>query len=102
MARSVFCPCVPGDSTFTRRFFEAILQGCLPVVISWDMGNGQESWWQRNIKKATERFYPWSESYPFCSRFDYRRFVVRVKEERLREGHFGETLVAMSQTEVRE
>lgn len=32
---STFCPCLPGDTVTQKRFFDAILSGCLPVVLQF-------------------------------------------------------------------
>jgi hypothetical protein len=32
---SIFCMVLPGDNSWQARFFEAILNGCLTVVLTW-------------------------------------------------------------------
>jgi hypothetical protein len=56
MKRSVFCLCPAGWTPWTKRFYEAILVGSIPVVIPGD-------------------FVP-----PFTDRIDYRKFTVTVQE----------------------
>eukprot|EP00966_Prymnesium_polylepis_P086750 2008016-Prymnesium_polylepis.1 len=36
MRRSRFCLCPGGDTPYTKRFFLALLTGCVPVVFKFD------------------------------------------------------------------
>lgn len=56
MSRSVFCLCVRGDTTSSRRLFTSIALGCIPVIIA-DFAQ-----------------------LPFERLLDYSRFTVRVPE----------------------
>merc|ERR1719201_3199827 len=51
MQRAVFCPTPPAENAAagTKRLFDVILAGCLPVVISFETvwGNGV-SWFRRD------------------------------------------------------
>ena len=35
MQRSLFCVCPPGDVPYNKRYFTALLAGCVPVLLSW-------------------------------------------------------------------
>jgi hypothetical protein len=36
MRQSSFCPCPGGDSPSAKRMFDALLAGCIPVILSYD------------------------------------------------------------------
>ena len=38
---SIFCPTFPGDTPPQKRFFDVILMGCIPVVLSFDTVDGK-------------------------------------------------------------
>jgi hypothetical protein len=61
---SVFCPILAGDMAWQRRFFDAIMSGCLPVVLAWKMtSTGETSWF---VPESKDMFtYSISEAYPF-------------------------------------
>lgn len=49
--RSVLCPILAGDSPYSMRFFDVILEGCIPVFVEWNLINREintemkKSWW---------------------------------------------------------
>ena len=43
MRRSIFCFCPPGDMEYTTRFFEAVLNGCIPVVVAYNASSSSTS-----------------------------------------------------------
>ena len=43
MRRSIFCFCPPGDMEYTTRFFEAVLNGCIPVVVAYNSSSTSSS-----------------------------------------------------------
>eukprot|EP00929_Paragymnodinium_shiwhaense_P078634 TRINITY_DN40782_c0_g1_i3.p1 TRINITY_DN40782_c0_g1~~TRINITY_DN40782_c0_g1_i3.p1 ORF type:complete len:712 (+),score=72.54 TRINITY_DN40782_c0_g1_i3:646-2781(+) len=55
MRLSTFCPVPPGDLPYTTRYFNAILSGCIPVVIRYRGGG----WWQHKGPPVADSF-PWS------------------------------------------
>jgi hypothetical protein len=59
MERSIFCLCTEGWWAWTPRPFEAMLSGCIPVLISDDL------------------------QYPFEQFLDWRRFSVKVSPQRI-------------------
>lgn len=79
---SVFCPCLPGDQPAQKRIFDAMLNGCIPVVLEYGKSNEPE----------VPSFYsPYGESirtsYPFAQGtffgdpnlgLDWRQLVVRI------------------------
>ena len=38
---SIFCPCFRGDGPEQKRFIDAILSGCIPVVMSYEWDDGE-------------------------------------------------------------
>ncbi|CAE7368016.1 IRX7, partial [Symbiodinium pilosum] len=46
MMRSIFCPVVQGDVPHQKRLFDAVLTGCIPVVVAFPSHvQGLVSWW---------------------------------------------------------
>ncbi|OEU06992.1 hypothetical protein FRACYDRAFT_252625 [Fragilariopsis cylindrus CCMP1102] len=84
-SKSIFCPILPGDITWQRRFFDVIHCGCIPVVISYPITINKNPTTRSNNTKNNERrrtrswYVPennnygiddtWSveESYPFVA-----------------------------------
>ena len=84
-SKSIFCPILPGDITWQRRFFDVIHCGCIPVVISYPITINKNPTTKSNNTKNNERrrtrswYVPennnygiddtWSveESYPFVA-----------------------------------
>jgi hypothetical protein len=80
-AESTFCPILPGDNSWQRRFFDVILTGCLPIVLYWN--NSQGTTWF--VPKSLDRVSPTIQmSYPFAKglfsddnlAIDYESFVI--------------------------
>ncbi|CAB9526593.1 expressed unknown protein [Seminavis robusta] len=77
---SILCPVLPGDSCWQRRIFDVIRNGCLPVVLEWqlDANNNRRGWHTVQTACSIE------ESYPFLARqnkdetlsIDYDSFVI--------------------------
>mmetsp|Transcript_178621 Transcript_178621/g.566824 ORF Transcript_178621/g.566824 Transcript_178621/m.566824 type:complete len:1064 (+) Transcript_178621:1-3192(+) len=85
-----FCPCPPGDVTsVTVRFFDALLSGCIPVVISFPGMLGRPSWF-RNGGPPVEWSYPWSRL------IQWHDTVVEVPVEALRRGQLVEVVRSTS------
>lgn len=66
---SVFCPILPGDSAWQRRFFDVIRCGCIPVVMEWPSQKRESLLDQKNPTPTTTWYVPYGapafESYPF-------------------------------------
>ncbi|KAL7531626.1 hypothetical protein ACHAWF_003858 [Thalassiosira exigua] len=78
---SVFCPTLPGDTPPQKRFFDVIIMGCIPVVLSWKDGSNTTSWHQPG-GNLIEGSYPWiagSSGVAPEQEIDYRSFVVEVR-----------------------
>lgn len=76
---SIFCLVLPGDSTSQKRFFDVILNGCIPVVLGFDSGSHKSYYLPDGypIKDS----YPWAKgSNSTCKdeEIDYRAFIVEV------------------------
>ena len=87
MRRSRFCLCPGGDTPYTKRFFLALLSGCVPVVFAFpsratssdggmgnassDAGGAGVNWWSHG-GPALEDAYPFSDS------ISYRDLVVEI------------------------
>ncbi|CAL1135256.1 unnamed protein product, partial [Cladocopium goreaui] len=97
MRSSIFCLCPPAENTAagTKRLFDAILSGCIPVVISFPTlwGSGI-SWWRTDGA-------PIEWSLPFPSDVQWRRLVVEVSEAELLKGSYG-LLFAAFRSDVEE
>ena len=81
--RSLFCLVLPGDSPPQKRFFDVIMKGCIPVVLSFgdtSTGNVTTSWYSPQSYGIADSF-PWAKgsnsTYPHLE-IDYRSFVVEV------------------------
>ena len=46
MQRSRFCVCPPGDVPYNKRYFTALLAGCVPVLFSFRGQLGERNWWK--------------------------------------------------------
>ena len=79
MRRAQLCPVVPAENVFsgTKRLFDVMLAGCLPVVIAFrtTLGSGV-SWWRQNGA-------PIEWSLPFFGVIDWQRLVIEVPVEDL-------------------
>jgi len=104
--QSIFCPCLPGDNarelkmsclvksscckalTLTlfaaqKRFFDVIMSGCLPVVLSYNISRveGHKSWF-RPERATVESSYPFAKGlFDEAVEIDYESFVVQVPDE---------------------
>lgn len=59
--QSIFCPCLRGDEPPQKRFFDALLAGCIPVVLDYESDElGYRSYF-------AERTYSTRLSYPFAT-----------------------------------
>mmetsp|Transcript_22200 Transcript_22200/g.46831 ORF Transcript_22200/g.46831 Transcript_22200/m.46831 type:complete len:550 (-) Transcript_22200:408-2057(-) len=77
---SIFCPTLPGDTPPQKRFFDVIMMGCIPVVLSFPTQGNMTSWHQPG-GQPIENSYPWikgSDSVDPSNEIDYRSFVVEV------------------------
>ena len=110
--QSIFCPCLPGDNarkwkrkcclgtgtvlttctrrltvaspatTAQKRFFDVILSGCLPVVLSFNESRlpGRKSWYHTQ-RASVESSYPFAKGiFDDSVEIDYESFVVQVQE----------------------
>ena len=85
---SVFCPCFRGDRPATRRIFDAMLSGCIPVVLAHrDDGRGAAatSYFARGPGITNADVYPWArgsfgDAHPGMG-IDYSELVVEVPAE---------------------
>ena len=85
---SVFCPALPGDTSWQRRFYDVILNGCLPLVISWDtpsFPHGKSYFVPEGHFSMQMDTWSVSQTYPFASglfpdelAIDYSSFVVEA------------------------
>jgi hypothetical protein len=87
---SVFCPVLAGDMAWQGRFFDAILNGCLPVVLSWKLSPkknsvvDEKSWFIPYMPNQSPMASKVRETYPFHKELfgdpeigiDYDSFVV--------------------------
>ena len=86
-SNAVFCPVLAGDAPWQRRFFDVIMSGCVPVVLSWTR-DGKKSWF------TPEKPVPIADAYPFAKgqfggdetiEIDYESIVVECPGNRQNE-----------------
>jgi hypothetical protein len=79
---SIFCPVMAGDASWQQRFYDAMLCGCLPVVLEWDTTHpGGRSWHVPNNGASVWETYPFPKGKfggDAALEIDYDSFVVRV------------------------
>jgi phosphatidylserine decarboxylase len=84
---SILCPCLPGDLSWQKRFFDVILNGCLPVVLKFDTPGlpGGKSWFLPEGEPG--EIASVLQTYPFAKgifgnradlEIDYESFVVEI------------------------
>jgi hypothetical protein len=78
---SVFCPILPGDGCPQKRFFDVILNGCIPVVPVFTPSDerGYPTFWKWSDRCSIRRTYPFSKGYFFDdldAGIDYMSLVV--------------------------
>lgn len=78
---SVFCPVFRGDEPNQKRFFDALLSGCIPVVMAHYFREGT-SYFAPGVENR--RVYPWAKG-SFGEKFpemgvDYSKLVVEINE----------------------
>lgn len=57
--QSIFCPIFPGDTAQQKRFFDAMLNGCIPLVPAWESMDSTE--FPSNFRYqflSTQKTYP--------------------------------------------
>jgi len=87
---SVVCPVLPGDSAWQRRFFDVLMNGCLPLVIEWKMEHGL-SWHTPENDREPKDVYPFHPDGYYSKSItdiDNDSFVVRVPGDRKHERNF--------------
>eukprot|EP00804_Cyclotella_cryptica_P013472 CCRYP_005185-RA/>CCRYP_005185-RA protein AED:0.07 eAED:0.07 QI:118/1/1/1/0.66/0.5/4/41/530 len=80
---SVFCPSLPGDAPSQKRFFDVIMMGCIPVVLSFEteMQSASNKSWHSKNGSPIEDSFPWikgSGVVDAANEIDYESFVVEV------------------------
>jgi hypothetical protein len=78
---SVFCPCLAGDGPPQKRFFDAMMSGCLPVVVSAKTSRypGRKSWFKID-RSSVEASYPFAKGmFHGGMEIDYESFVVQAR-----------------------
>lgn len=75
---AVFCPCLPGDTVTQKRFFDAILNGCLPVVLRFS--HGKEWTWHPFENSKLRNSLPFAHDGQFDTnlQINYSDFVIEV------------------------
>ena len=79
--QSLFCPSLRGDSPNQKRFFDAILSGCIPVVITHRFGksNNETSYFAPNVPLSY--YLPYAKGSFFGEPdmgIDYSELVVEI------------------------
>eukprot|EP00927_Polykrikos_kofoidii_P014854 TRINITY_DN16564_c0_g1_i1.p1 TRINITY_DN16564_c0_g1~~TRINITY_DN16564_c0_g1_i1.p1 ORF type:complete len:867 (+),score=74.10 TRINITY_DN16564_c0_g1_i1:122-2602(+) len=94
MRSSVFCVCPPAENPAagTKRFFDAVGSGCIPVVVSFE-GMGGRSWWRPGGSALLN-------SLPFPEVIDWDALAVVVPYEEVRAGRFLDGIFRLSPEDV--
>jgi hypothetical protein len=79
---SIFCPILWGDACPQKRFFDVILNGCIPLVPSFTPSDdeGFPTFFRRKGSCSVRRAYPWSKGAFFGDEkvgVDYTTLVVQ-------------------------
>ena len=79
---TVFCPTLAGDDCGQKRFFDVIMSGCIPVVLSYQ-DSDEPSWasWFKPGLCSIRRSFPYSRGTFYgdsAAGIDYTEFVVQV------------------------
>ncbi|CAK0876198.1 unnamed protein product [Prorocentrum cordatum] len=97
MRRAIFCPAPPGEnpSAGTKRLKDAVLAGCLPVVVAFGTSWGSGvSWWRTEGP-------PLEAMLPFTWEIDWRRLAVEVSYSELqREGGLVDSIARLGRDGV--
>lgn len=81
MRNAVFCPCPTGDLPYQKRFFDALLSDCIPVVFRFPSNEGTGfSFWPRGPM--------WNRTLPFANlevpgAIDYRRAILQLEVDQM-------------------
>jgi hypothetical protein len=84
---SYFCPVLQGDLPYQKRFFDVVLSGCIPVVLSFESkdNNPHKSWfgagslgYNYTYPFAYSEFMHSKEEKERLGLVDYNDFVVQV------------------------
>ena len=77
MQRARFCVCPPGDVPYNKRYFTALLAGCVPVLFSFrSQIAGERNWWKPR-KGAGQR-----DIDPFYAQINHSALGVEVRVEK--------------------
>ncbi|CAJ1355506.1 unnamed protein product, partial [Effrenium voratum] len=98
MGSAMFCVCPPAENSAagSKRLYDAIFAGCVPVVISFPTAWGSGiSWWRTDGA-------PLEFAMPFPWEIDWRRLAVEVSEDELLRGELGARLANFPMTEFLE
>jgi hypothetical protein len=91
---SVFCPVLPGDTTWQGRFFDAVLNGCIPVVLAWNSTTalGTTHFPPFNYETSVQQSYPFANQkavgYDPALEIDYTSFVVECRANKYRNRQY--------------
>ena len=84
--QSILCPCFRGDTPDQKRFFDAVLSGCIPVVMShyWMKKDGSKDTSYFAPGVSNTKIYPWAkgsfgEEYSNMG-IDYSKLVIEINE----------------------
>ena len=81
-SKSIFCPVLPGDGCAQKRFFDVILNDCIPVVPIFhksDDTDGYPTFWRWENHCSIRRTYPFARGTFFgdeTAGIDYQSLVV--------------------------
>ena len=89
MQRSRFCVCPPGDVPYNKRYFTALLAGCVPVLFSFrSQVPSERNWWKPRKGPGQRSIDPFYEQInhtalgivlPAETEADIRGFIERLR-----------------------
>lgn len=94
LKNATFCPCPPGDLPFQKRFYLALLSGCIPVMILFDDMKGHQGWWAHGYPSVDDA-YPWPNQTP------YQELVFEVSISDVVAGRLVKILEAVPDKEIK-
>mmetsp|Transcript_47277 Transcript_47277/g.106577 ORF Transcript_47277/g.106577 Transcript_47277/m.106577 type:complete len:217 (-) Transcript_47277:54-704(-) len=73
MQRARFCLCPPGDVPYNKRYFTALLSGCVPVLFTFSNTRGELNWWKQKRGPAGHL-----EQEPFWRHINHTELVIEL------------------------
>ena len=79
---AILCPTLRGDTPTQKRFFDALLSGCIPVLFKYSANDGKEITYAGEGEADNRAFYPFAQgTFPGMPRMglNYSELVVELE-----------------------